>query len=81
MWHVTPNICIVFLMYEYITNLKRESGGLKNWNMDKWFSFIPQTTDVDGGKNAWRKSDCDSWPSYINISYVSAWANECSDNL
>lgn len=35
MWHVTPNICIVFLMYEYITNLKRESGGLKNWNMDK----------------------------------------------
>jgi hypothetical protein len=35
MWHVTPNICIVFLMYEYITNLKRESGGLKNWNLDE----------------------------------------------
>ena len=52
-----------------------EMGGLKNWNMEEWFFLIPQATDIDVGKNAWRKSDCDSWPNYINISYVSAWAN------
>ncbi|CAC5422714.1 SLC25A32 [Mytilus coruscus] len=34
MWHVTPNVMIVFLIMEKVTNLKKKEESLENWSSD-----------------------------------------------